>query len=161
MAPALSKEILNIKANYRVWIHSGTRTWHDNNMHSKNTLFDISFLGFAFDKSFGPKKDYLFCLVFVIRRLMPNAICDLVLYFESEGLNIPWIYWCTSILALKSGIRNTVFYSVTRSKLFYFSKLWSVDTISGARQKRIYLFWSFWSLIFSFYLKRRNHEEHP
>ena len=121
----------------------------------------FSFLGFAFDKSFGPKKDYLFCLVFVIRRLMPNAICDLVLYFESEGLNIPWIYWSTSILALKSGIRNTVFYSVTRSKLFYFSKLWSVDTISGARQKRMYLFWSFWSLIFSFYLKRRNHEEHP
>ena len=31
MAPASSKEFLDIKANYRVWIHSETRTWHDNN----------------------------------------------------------------------------------------------------------------------------------
>ena len=30
MAPALSKEFLDIHANYRVWIHSETRTWHDN-----------------------------------------------------------------------------------------------------------------------------------
>ena len=121
----------------------------------------FSVQGFTFDNSFGPKNDYLFCLVFVIRRLMPNTICDLVLYFKSEGLNIPWIYRCTSILALKSSIPNTVFYSVASWKLFYFSKLWSVDTISGVRQKRMYLFWSFWSLIFNFYLIRRNHEEHP
>ena len=34
MAPASSKEFLDIKANYRVWIHSETRTWHDNNIQS-------------------------------------------------------------------------------------------------------------------------------
>ena len=30
MAPALSKEFLDIQANYKVWIHSETLTWHDN-----------------------------------------------------------------------------------------------------------------------------------
>ena len=29
------------------------------------------------------------------------------------------------------------------------------------RQKQIYLFWAFWSLIFKFSFKRGNHEEHP
>ena len=32
MAPVLSKEFLDIQANYRVWIHSETRTWHENNI---------------------------------------------------------------------------------------------------------------------------------
>ena len=32
MAPASSKEFLEIQANYKVWIHSESRTWHDNNM---------------------------------------------------------------------------------------------------------------------------------
>ena len=31
--PALSKKFLDIKANYRVWIHSETRTRHDNKIH--------------------------------------------------------------------------------------------------------------------------------
>ena len=30
----LSKEFLDIQANYRVWIHSETRTWHDNKVQS-------------------------------------------------------------------------------------------------------------------------------
>ena len=30
MVPALSKEFLDIQANYWVWILSETRTWHDN-----------------------------------------------------------------------------------------------------------------------------------
>ena len=34
MAPAASKEVLNIQANYRVWIHSETRTLHDNKIQS-------------------------------------------------------------------------------------------------------------------------------
>ena len=32
-----NKEFLDIKANYRVWIHSETRTWHDNNIKSIET----------------------------------------------------------------------------------------------------------------------------
>ena len=31
VVPASSKEFLDIQANYRVWIHSETCTWHDNN----------------------------------------------------------------------------------------------------------------------------------
>ena len=45
-------------------------------------------LGSILDLSFGPKKDKLFCPVIVFRRGMSNAICDLVLYLQSEGLNI-------------------------------------------------------------------------
>ena len=45
-------------------------------------------LGSILDHIFGPKKDKLFCPVFVFRRGMSNAICDLVLYLQSEGLNI-------------------------------------------------------------------------
>ena len=44
------------------------------------------------DHIFGPKKDKLFCPVFVFRRGMSNAICDLVLYLQSEGLNISRVY---------------------------------------------------------------------
>ena len=29
-----SKEFYDIEANYRVWIHSETRTWHDNSIQS-------------------------------------------------------------------------------------------------------------------------------
>ena len=34
IAPASRKEFLDIKANYRVWIHSETRTWYDNDIQS-------------------------------------------------------------------------------------------------------------------------------
>ena len=40
------------------------------------------------DYIFGPKKDKLFCPVFVFCRGMSNANCDFVLYLQSEGLNI-------------------------------------------------------------------------
>ena len=49
-------------------------------------------LGPILDHIFGPKKDNLFCPVFVFRRSMSNAICDHVLYLQSEYLNIPWAY---------------------------------------------------------------------
>ena len=32
MVPAWSKAFLDIQANYKVWIHSGARMWHDNNI---------------------------------------------------------------------------------------------------------------------------------
>ena len=34
MAPAWSKEFLDIQENYAEWIHSETRTWHDNDIQS-------------------------------------------------------------------------------------------------------------------------------
>ena len=49
-------------------------------------------LGSILGPIFGPKKDKLFCLLFVFRRGMSNAICDLALYLQSEGLNISRIY---------------------------------------------------------------------
>ena len=62
------------------------------------------------DYIFGPKKDKLFCPVFVFCRDMSNANCDLVLYLQSEGLNISLI---------KNGIRNTVFYSLIGSQFIF------------------------------------------
>ena len=38
MAPASSKEFLDIQANYRVWIHAKTRTGDDNNIQSVEDL---------------------------------------------------------------------------------------------------------------------------
>ena len=35
MAHALSNEFLDTHANYRVWIHSATGMWHDNNIQKK------------------------------------------------------------------------------------------------------------------------------
>ena len=32
MVPVSSKEFPDIQANYRAWIHSGTRACHDNNI---------------------------------------------------------------------------------------------------------------------------------
>ena len=48
-------------------------------------------LGFILDHILGPKKDKIFCPKFVFHRGMSNAICDLVLYLQNEGLNISWI----------------------------------------------------------------------
>ena len=43
MLPASSKEFLVIQANYRVWIHSETRTWHYNNIQ-RNCMCVYTFL---------------------------------------------------------------------------------------------------------------------
>ena len=40
MALASKKEFLNIQANYRMWIHSEARTWHDNNIQSVLRMLD-------------------------------------------------------------------------------------------------------------------------
>ena len=57
MAPASSKEFLDIQANYRVWIHSETHSWHDNKIQSQ---VDITWKNFK--QSFNPfygRKEYL------------------------------------------------------------------------------------------------------
>ena len=42
MAPASSMELLDIQANYLVWIHSEARRWHDNNIQS-NAMYRYVF----------------------------------------------------------------------------------------------------------------------
>ena len=69
-------------------------------MHEIRVCLTFLLLGFIFDDILGPKNDYLFCLVYI------------------------------SILALKNGICNTVFYSVASWKSPYFSKVRSIDTRS-------------------------------
>ena len=55
-------------------------------MHKRRRCSTI--FGPVLDNIFNPKKDKLFCSVFVFRRGMSNAICDLALCLQSEGLNI-------------------------------------------------------------------------
>ena len=57
-------------------------------MHKRRRCFNIFDTSADFEPYFWPKKDKLFCPVFVFRRGMSNAICDLVLYLQSEDLNI-------------------------------------------------------------------------
>ena len=72
------------------------------------TALTFLILGFIFDHSIiGP--------VFSLRRVMSIAICDIVLYLQSEGLNILLIYdGTTPFQYLKTVIANTLFYCVTR-----------------------------------------------
>ena len=39
MTPSLSKQFLNIQANYRLWIHSEIRTQHNNGIQPKSFPF--------------------------------------------------------------------------------------------------------------------------
>ena len=68
------------------------------------------------------------------------------------------ISWYNSILVLKNGIRNTVFYSATNRKPVYFSKVrWSIWDLRGKfRQEWMHLFWAFWSLSFKLSLKEKT-----
>ena len=70
-------------------------------------------LGLIFDDIFGPKKNDFFCPVFVFHRGMPIGILKYILYFKNEGLNISWISRYNSILGLKNGFHNTLFYSAS------------------------------------------------
>ena len=71
-------------------------------------------VGLIFDDIFGPKKDRnIFCPVFVFHRGMPIGILKYILYFTNEDLNISWISRYNSILGLKNGFHNTMFYSVS------------------------------------------------
>ena len=54
---------------------------------TETVLLTILVLGFISDHMFVPKKDKLFLPVFAFRKSMSNAIYDLVLYLQSEGLN--------------------------------------------------------------------------
>ena len=61
-------------------------------------------LGPILDHIFGRKKDKLFCPLIVFCKGMSNAICDLVLYLQSEGLNISWkipFQYLTTVFAIQ------------------------------------------------------------
>ena len=70
-------------------------------------------LRFIFDDIFGRKKSDLFCPAFVFQRGMSIGMLKYILYFKNEGLNISWISRYNSILGLKNGFHNTMFYSVS------------------------------------------------
>ena len=57
MAPASSKEFFDIQVNYRVWIHSETRTWHGNNIQC--VLIFMLKLQAASDKHVYWKQNYV------------------------------------------------------------------------------------------------------
>ena len=80
-------------------------------------------LGSISDHIFGSKKDKLFCPVFVFRRGMSNAICDLVLYLQSERPFHEYILVQFHSSTYKNGILNTAFYSVANRRPVYFSKV--------------------------------------
>ena len=131
-------------------------------MHKKRRCSKIFDTRLIFDHIFGPKKNKLFCPVFVCHRGMSNVICDLVLYVQSEALNISWIYPGTipfQYLKIVFAIHYSTL-SLTGSQ-FPFLKwdrlIW--DLGGKLRQNRIHLFCAFWSFCFNFFLKRRNHKE--
>ena len=133
-------------------------------MHKRRRCSNILILGLILDHIFGPKKDKLFCPVFVFRRGMSNAICDLVLYLQSEGLNVSWIYPGTIPFQYLKKV-FTIQYStlsLAGSQVIFLKWDGAIWGLGGKfRQKRIHLFWASWSLSFKFFFKRGNHEEHP
>ena len=121
-------------------------------MHKVADVLTSLMLGPILDNIFGPKKDKFFCPVFVFRRGMSNAICDLVLYLQSEGLNISWIFLGTvpfKYLKTVFAVQYTTL-SLTGSQFIFLKCDGSIWDLGGKfRQKRIHLLWDFWSLNFS------------
>ena len=58
----------------------------------EDNVLTFLILGPILDNIFCPKNDIIFCPVFSFRKGMSNAIYDLLLCLQSEGLNISWIY---------------------------------------------------------------------
>ena len=74
-----------------IWIGLGLQIFFFGTC-KENVVFTIFIIGFIFDHIFESKKNKLFSPVIIFHRGMSNAICDLVLYLQSEGLNISWIH---------------------------------------------------------------------
>ena len=73
----------------------------------------LQLLRFIFGDIFGPKKNDIFCPVFVFQKGLSIGMLKYILYFKNEGLSILWISRYNSILGLKNGFHNTVLYSVS------------------------------------------------
>ena len=98
-------------------------------------------LAFILDYSFGPKKDKLFCPVFVFCRGMPMSsakwICVASAKQRLKGfINISWY---NSIPVIKNGIHNVVLFSVANWKPLFFPKwngsIWNL----GGKFRQIWL----------------------
>ena len=76
MAPASSKEFLDIQANYRVWIHSETCTWHDNNIGSVNHHLKW----FSFSDIYENKRLKYCFIAYLFIAILSNILS----YFSSE-----------------------------------------------------------------------------
>ena len=135
-----------------------------NSMHKKRQCSNIFVLGRILDHIFGWKKDKLFSPVFVFRRGISNVIYNLVLYLQSQDINISLIYPRTiPFQYLKTLFAIQYFTLLLCGRQFIFLKwdgsIWGLGGIF--RPKRIHLFWAFWGLSFKFFFKRGNHGEHP
>ena len=127
-----------------------------NSTHKRRHVLTFLIPWSILDHFFGPKKDKIFCTVFVFCRGISNAICGPVLYLQGEDLNISWTYPGTVPFQY---LKTTL--SLTGGQ-FIFQKsdgsIWDLgDKFS---QKQLHLFWAFWSVSFKFFVKRENHEEH-
>ena len=116
-------------------------------------------LGSILHLIFGPKTDKLFCPAFGYRRGMSSAICNLVLYLQSEGLNISWIYLGTipfQYLKTVFAIQYSTM-SLTGSQFIFLKNNRSIWDLGGKfRQKRIHFLWAFWILSFKLFLKEET-----
>ena len=131
--------IFKSRARFRVNLHSIV-AWISRNFLLKTEIM-LQPLGIIFDDIFGPKKNDLFCPVFVFHRGKHIGIIRYIPYFKNEGLNISSISRYNSILRLKNGFHSTVFYSV----LFPICDGSILDLKGKFRHKQIYFFWVFWS----------------
>ena len=105
-----------------------------------------------FDHIFNPKRDNLLCPVIVFHRGISNGISDFIL---KHFMNIPLQFhsgtskWCSTL-------------SLAGCNFIFPKNDGSIGDLGGKfKQKQIYLFWVFWSLILNFLCERGNHEEHP
>ena len=113
---------------------------------------------FIFDLTFGPKKEKLFCLVFIFHRGMSNAICVLVLYL-CYILNISWPNPSTipfQYLKIVFVIPHSTLLLPRSQFVFLKCERSTWDLGCKVRQNR-----AFSSLIFNFFYKRGNNEEDP
>ena len=110
------------------------------------------------DHIFGPKKDKLFCPVFVFRRGLSSVICDFVLYLQSKGLNISWIYSGRIPFQYLKPVFPIQYSTVSLTGRQFIFRKWDglIWELGGKlRQKRRHLFWDFWSLSFKFFFKKK------
>ena len=85
---------------------------------------------------------------------MSNATCDFMLYLQSEILYISWIYPDTvpfQYLEIVFAVQYSTL-SLARSQFIFLKCDELMQDLRGKfKQKQIYLFWAFWSMIFNFF----------
>ena len=113
----------------------------------------LQLLRFIFGDIFGPKKNDIFCPVFVFQKGLSIGMLKYILYFKNEGLSILWISRYNSILGLKNGFHNTVFYSCLQLDVTLFFKYamyrYEIPEVNlGWNEYICFEFFDFWSLNF-------------